>query len=86
MSGRHFLVLAMRSPGFDAAVGPRHRAFLDALEAEGRLAGTGPFADGSGGAYLLRAGDLAEATAIAHRDPLHTESASILTVHEWLLR
>lgn len=65
LSGRHYLVLAMRKPGFDAAVGPRHRAFPDALEAGGRLAGTGPFAD-----------DLAQANAIAHRDPLHTKGAS----------
>ncbi|MFC4727399.1 YciI family protein [Coralloluteibacterium thermophilus] len=84
--GTYFLVLAMRTPAFDPAVGPRHRVFLDALAAERRLAATGGFSDGSGGAYLLRAADLDEATAIAHRDPLHLEGASVLSVREWVVR
>ena len=43
----------------------------------------GPFADRSGGAYLLWADSLEAATAIAHADPLHATGSSELVVHEW---
>lgn len=78
-----YLVLALRKPAFDASVVPLHNAFLDALRAEQRLELSGSFTDKSGGAYLLRAGSIEEATAIAHRDPLHIRGVSTLTVYEW---
>ena len=78
-----YLVLALRNPDFDPAVIAPHYAHLDALRARGVLELAGPFTDRSGGAYLLRAPDLAAATAIAHADPLHTSGASRVTVHAW---
>lgn len=80
---RHFLVLAMRGPGFDPAVIEPHKAWLADLGRQGRLLMTGGFADGSGGAYVLLAADLAEAQTLADTDPLHRSGASRLTVHEW---
>ena len=78
-----YLILAMRQPGFDPAVLPRHAAYLDGLREQGRLELAGPFGDQSGGAYLLHAADLAEATAIAQDDPAHLSGGWRLTVYEW---
>jgi uncharacterized protein len=81
-----YLVMAMRNPGFQASAGEAHQAFLKDLIERGLLDMTGPFTDGAGGAYLLRAADLETATRIAHGDPLHTSGSSTLTVHEWRVR
>lgn len=78
-----YLVMVMRRPQFDPAVVPAHRRFLDELRAEGRVERSGPFADKSGGAYLLRATDQAEAQTIAHRDPTHVSGGWDVTVFEW---
>nr|WP_198149014.1 YciI family protein [Luteibacter yeojuensis] len=78
--------MAMRNPGFQAAAGEAHQAFLAGLIERGLLELTGPFTDGSGGAYLLRAADLETATQIAHGDPLHVTGSSTLTIHEWRAR
>lgn len=80
---KRYLVLARRTPGFDPAVIAPHHAHLDALRAQGRLELAGPFSDKSGGAYLMRAVDLNEATELAWTDPLHTSGASEITVFEW---
>jgi uncharacterized protein len=80
---RRYLVLARRTPGFDPAVIGPHQAHLDVLRAQGRLELAGPFSDKSGGAYLLKAADLDEATQLAWTDPLHTSGASDVTVFEW---
>lgn len=80
---QRYLVLTQRAPGFNPeALGP-HYAFLEGLRRTGRLELAGPFTDRSGGAYLLRADDLAAAEAIARSDPLHLTHASRITVHEW---
>lgn len=81
-----YLVMVMRRPQFDAAVVSAHNRFLDELRAEGRVERSGPFGDKSGGAYLLRAGNLAEAQAIAQRDPTHVSGGWDVTVHEWQAR
>jgi uncharacterized protein YciI len=81
-----YLVLVMRTPEFDPAKSDDHRAFLDRLRKQGRLELAGPFTDHSGGAYLLDAGDMAEATALAHEDPLHTSGSSQIIIHEWQVR
>ena len=81
-----YLVLAMRTPRFQAQAGEAHQAFLDDLVEQDLLELTGPFTDGSGGAYILRATDLATATQIAHTDPLHITGSSMLTIHEWRAR
>jgi len=81
-----YLVLAMRRAQFDAAVVPLHQQFLEDLRAEGRIELSGPFGDKSGGAYLLRADDMAEAKAIADRDPAHTSGGWDITLYEWVAR
>jgi uncharacterized protein YciI len=81
-----YLVLAMRRADFDAAVVPLHQQFLDDLRAQGRIELSGPFGDRSGGAYLLRADDLAQAQAIVHRDPAHTSGGWDITLYEWAAR
>ena len=78
-----YLVMVMRHPHFDPAVVPRHRAYLEALRAQQRIELQGPFGDGSGGAYLLRAASLDEARAIAHDDPTHTSGGWQVAVYEW---
>lgn len=78
-----YLVLVMRKPSFDASFGPAHKAFLDDLRARGRLELSGPFADASGGAYLMRAASLEEARSDALRDPLHLHGCSAVSVYEW---
>jgi len=83
---KRYLVLAMRNPAFDEAVIAPHLAFLDDLRAAGKLEMTGGFGDGTGGAYLLNAGSLAEAQAIVAADPLTTSGSSAVTVHEWNTR
>jgi uncharacterized protein YciI len=81
-----YLVLAMRRAQFDVAVVPLHQQFLEDLRAQERIELSGPFADKSGGAYLLRADDLAQAQTIAHRDPAHTSGGWDITLYEWHAR
>lgn len=81
-----FLVVLMRLPSCDPAVVPAHQQFLDELRAQQRLERAGPFADRSGGAYLLHAADLADALATAGRDPAHLSGGWHVTVHEWQAR
>ncbi|MFK2903633.1 hypothetical protein ISP17_06645 [Dyella ginsengisoli] len=81
-----FLVMLLRRPVVDPAAIEAHMVFLDALRTEGRVERSGPFADKSGGAYLLRAADLAEARALVARDPAHTSGGWDITIHEWQAR
>jgi uncharacterized protein YciI len=81
-----YLVILMRRAGLDPAAVPLHQQFLEDLRAEGRNEKSGPFGDKSGGAHLLRAADMAEALAIAHRDPAHTSGSWDVTVREWQAR
>ena len=80
---KRFLVLTLRTPRFDPAVIAPHYAHLDALRERGALEAWGPFADRSGGAYVLRAATLEQAQAMAFADPLHLSGASEVTVREW---
>jgi len=80
---RRFLVLTERLPAFDPAAIAPHYAFLARLRAERRIELAGPFADKTGGAYLLRAASAAEAETLAHGDPLHLTGSSRITVREW---
>ena len=83
----HYLVIAMRKPGFDTAVIGPHVAWLDDLRARGLLALTGGFGDGSGGAYVLQGlASLAEAQALVATDPLAVTGSSDITVREWNTR
>ncbi|MDE2155134.1 MAG: hypothetical protein KGJ32_04460 [Xanthomonadaceae bacterium] len=78
-----YLVLLIRRPQLDPAAVPLHLAYLDGLRGEGRVELSGGFSDRSGGAYLLHAADLAEATAIVHDDPAHASGGWDITVYEW---
>jgi uncharacterized protein YciI len=78
-----YLVMTIRTPQFQPSVIDAHYAFLDHLKEQGALELAGPFADKSGGAYLIRAASLAEAQTIAYSDPVHTSGSSIVTVYEW---
>ena len=80
---KRFLVMTLRTPRFDPAVIAPHYAHLEALRAQGALELWGPFADRSGGAYVLRAGSLEDAQAMAFADPLHLSGSSEVTVREW---
>jgi uncharacterized protein YciI len=80
---KQYLILAMRTPKFDANVIAAHRAHLDALKHRGVLEASGPFTDKSGGAYLVRTASLEEARAIAFADPVHLTGSSEVTVREW---
>ncbi|MCA2208492.1 YciI family protein [Nocardia sp. NPDC050378] len=80
-----YLVMARRTPGFDASVIEPHREFLRDLLAKGQLQESGGFSDGTGGAYVVLAENLDAATTIVHSDPLHTMGASELTIHEWTI-
>lgn len=79
-----YLILLMRRPHLDASVIPLHLAYLDGLREQGQVELSGGFSDRSGGAYLLQASDLAEATSIAHNDPAHISGGWDITVYEWL--
>jgi uncharacterized protein YciI len=78
-----YLVILLRTPAFDAGLIAAHAAFLDDLRAAERLELAGPFADQSGGAYLMRAESLDQARELAFGDPLHAAGASAVTVYEW---
>ena len=78
-----YLALLIRRPQLDPAAVPLHLAYLDGLREEGRVELSGGFSDKSGGAYLLHAADLAEATAIVHNDPAHVSGGWDITVYEW---
>jgi uncharacterized protein YciI len=78
-----YLITTFRTPHFDPSVIEAHYAFLDGLRQRGQLELAGPFADKLGGAYLIKAGSLEEARAIAFSDPVHTSKSSIVTVYEW---
>ncbi len=80
----HYLVMAMRKPTFPESVIQPHRDFLAALRAQGLLELTGGFADGSGGAYVLKnVANLEQARAIVAEDPLLLQNASELTIYAW---
>jgi len=78
-----YLVLTERTLGFQPYALKEHYAFLDRLREAELLELGGPFSDKSGGAYLIKAANLEEATAVAHQDPLHMRGFSRLSVHEW---
>lgn len=67
------------------AVRPEHRAYLGSLADEGRLLGSGPFADGDPGALLvLRADDRDALDALLAADPFAREGIVAVTdVRVW---
>lgn len=78
-----YLVLTIRKPSFDDAVRSEHYSFLQSLRERDVLEQAGPFTDRTGGAYVIRAGSLQQAQALAEADPLHLRNCSLVTVYEW---
>ncbi|MEO9079335.1 MAG: YciI family protein [Rhodanobacter sp.] len=78
-----YLVVLVRRPVLDPTVVPLHMTYLDGLREQGQLELSGPFGDGSGGAYLLHAADLAEANALVQQDPAWLSGGWDITVYEW---
>lgn len=83
---KRFLVVLIRRPDLDPAIVPLHMAWLERLREQGRVELSGPFGDKSGGAYLLQAVDLADATSVAEDDPAHLSGGWQITVYEWQTR
>lgn len=81
-----YLVLLLRRPHLDPDVVALHLAYLEGLREHGQLELSGGFSDKSGGAYLLRASDLAAATELAHNDPAHVSGGWDITIYEWQAR
>lgn len=78
-----YLILTARTPRFDSASLARHYEHLDRLRETGQLGLSGGFTDATGGAYVVTAGTLDEALAIAAADPLIASGSSTATVKEW---
>ncbi|MDZ4261654.1 MAG: YciI family protein [Pseudomonadota bacterium] len=77
------LIMAMRTPQFQQPIIEPHMQYLEKLREQGVLELAGPFADKTGGAYLVAAENLEAAQAIALKDPFHTSGSFVLTVYEW---
>jgi uncharacterized protein YciI len=80
---KRFLFFNQRTETYTPDVIPHHLAYLAQLRAEGKIELSGGFADGSGGAVILRAASLEEAQAIAAADPISQWGTHTITIKEW---
>lgn len=85
-SVNYFLLMTTRTNKFDSNDIQGHYDHLEKLKKEELLEMYGPFSDATGGAYLIKAASLDEATKIGNSDPLIQNGSSTLTIKEWLLR
>lgn len=80
-----FLVLLEKLQEYPQDIITGHRAFL----AEGRKTGlvgmSGPFGDGSGGAYTVIADSLEAADRLTEGDPLKHSGLINMSIHPWAL-
>ncbi|HVP23673.1 MAG TPA: YciI family protein [Conexivisphaerales archaeon] len=60
-----------------------HMAYMAKLKSEGKLRMAGRFSDGRGGMYILVAGSLDEARALAEADPYHGSRVREYELLEW---
>jgi uncharacterized protein YciI len=60
-----------------------HRAYLGALNAQGKVLASGPFVPRTGGALLLRVAHEAEAQAIVDGDPFKLRGVADHEVRVW---
>ena len=68
------------------AVRPAHREWLSGHVESGRVLGGGPWADGSGGFFILAAADAAEVDEVLAKDPYTTERvAASRVIREWTI-
>jgi uncharacterized protein YciI len=82
----HYLLITTRSDQFDTNDIQGHYDHLDRLKSAGQLELYGPFTDATGGAYLIKASSLEEATLIGNSDQLIKNGSSTLAIKEWTLR
>ncbi|WP_017729156.1 YciI family protein [Halalkalibacterium ligniniphilum] len=82
---KKFLVVIERKPSFTGTFIQGHRDFLKQLRESGELVVAGAFTDQSGGAYVVQAASLEEATSIASRDPMNEKNEAVYKVKEWNL-
>ena len=83
-----YIVVWKGKPGVDIRPKlPDHLQFMIDLEAEGMLFASGPLGQGvpGDGLSVLRAADIAEANAIALRDPFVIAGMRDFEVREWTL-
>jgi uncharacterized protein YciI len=80
---KRFLFFNQRTEKYTPDVIPHHLAYLAKLRAAGKIELSGGFADGSGGAVIVRAESLAEAQAIAAADPISQWGTHTITIKEW---
>jgi uncharacterized protein YciI len=64
------------------ALRPTHRAYLQQLKANGQIAATGPFTDGSGALIVYEAASAEEAEQLLQADPFHAAGVFL----SWRLR
>jgi len=65
---------------------PKHREYLQALVANGKVAAAGPWTDDSAGFAIYRVADRAELDKLLAADPYTVDGvAAARTVHEWKL-
>ncbi|UFJ40902.1 YciI family protein [Brevibacillus humidisoli] len=76
-------ILHMLDPEKNKEVLPRHIAYLDKLDQQGKVFGRGPFADGSGGLVIYIADTYEEAWQMANHDPHVVEKVRRLELKEW---
>lgn len=68
-----------------------HKAYLDDLQAEGVLFGTGPLCSEDGlhcdgdGLHLLRVASIEGARELADRDPMHRAGVKTYRIRPWIL-
>lgn len=60
----------------------RHRAYLNEARAKGIVTEAGPFADGKGGMYILKAASEGEARDFIAKDP-YQEAKLAFTIRAW---
>lgn len=75
--------LRMKDKSKNAAVRPRHIAFLEDTESKGHIFARGRFLDDAGGLVIYQADSLEEASRIAGQDPYLLEGVRELEIHEW---
>jgi uncharacterized protein YciI len=78
-----YLVWIERKPTFTGNFIHGHREFLQSLREVQTLITAGGFTDQTGGAYVLQADSIEEASNIVKNDPLNQENESVYTIKEW---
>lgn len=80
---KKFLVMIQRKPSFTGESLQGHREFLINLKETNNLFLAGGFEDASGGAYVLQATSLEEASNMFKNDPMYQENESVYTIKQW---